>query len=148
MTPTTVWLDPSDPSEPFQGWGTALAWFGHATGGWPDPVRQRLADLLYGSDGLGLTIARYNIGGGDGLETERYLRPGADVPGWWRRPAGIGPVPDVPWGRTGAPHHGSGHGAAARATRSGSAGLVGSGPRAALEPGGGSVSALVAAGGS
>ncbi len=107
MTPTTVWLDPSDPSEPFQGWGTALAWFGHATGGWPDPIRQRLADLLYGSDGLGLTIARYNIGGGDGLETERYLRPGADVPGWWRRPAGIGPVPDLPWGKTGAPHHGS-----------------------------------------
>ena len=106
MTPTTVWLDPSDPSEPFQGWGTALAWFGHATGGWPDPVRCRLADLLYGSDGLGLTIARYNIGGGDSRETEPYLRPGADVPGWWRRPAGIGPVPETPWPRSHAPHHG------------------------------------------
>ncbi|MFC7622539.1 glycoside hydrolase [Microlunatus sp. GCM10028923] len=102
----TVWLDPSDPSEPFQGWGTALAWFAHATGGWPEPIRSELADALFGHDGLGFTIARYNIGGGDSPETEPYLRAGADVPGWWRRPAGIGPVPEPPWPRTRAPHHG------------------------------------------
>lgn len=102
----TVWLDPSEPSEPFQGWGTALAWFGHATGGWPEPVRGELADALFGADGLGFTIARYNIGGGDSPETEPYLRRGGDVPGWWRRPAWIDPVPDLPWSKTRAPHHG------------------------------------------
>ncbi len=70
----------------FEGWGTALAWFANVTGGWPDADRERLADLLYGPDGLGWTIARYNIGGGDNPETRPYLRPGAAVPGFWRRP--------------------------------------------------------------
>lgn len=102
MTTTTVWLDPSDSSAPFEGWGTALAWFGHVTGGWPDPVRNRLADALFGRDGLGLSIARYNIGGGDSPETERYLRAGGDVPGWWRRPHTVGPVAGfAPPGRPG-----------------------------------------------
>ncbi|WP_235535125.1 glycoside hydrolase [Sphingomonas sp. Leaf339] len=76
------------PSTPFEGWGTALAWFANVTGGWPDPERQRLADLFYGPEGLGWTIARYNIGGGDAPETPPYLRQGAAVPGFWRRPAG------------------------------------------------------------
>jgi hypothetical protein len=70
----------------FEGWGTALAWFANVTGGWPDADRERLADLLYGPDGLGWTIARYNIGGGDAPQTKPYLRPGAAVPGFWRQP--------------------------------------------------------------
>lgn len=77
-----------DPQQPFEGWGTALAWFANVTGGMPDPVRSALADLLYGRDGLGFTIARYNIGGGNAPETGPYLRPGAAVPGFWRRPEG------------------------------------------------------------
>lgn len=71
----------------FEGWGTALAWFANVTGGWPDADRERLADLLYGPEGLGWTIARYNIGGGDRPETKPYLRPGAAVPGFWRQPS-------------------------------------------------------------
>uniref|UniRef100_A0AAU2VZM3 RICIN domain-containing protein n=1 Tax=Streptomyces sp. NBC_00008 TaxID=2903610 RepID=A0AAU2VZM3_9ACTN len=82
----TVRLDPSYQQPSFQGWGTALAWFAHVTGGWPDARRNRLADDLYGADGLGFTIARYNIGGGDSPETTPYMRPGADVPGYWNRP--------------------------------------------------------------
>ncbi|MFJ4856857.1 glycoside hydrolase [Streptomyces sp. NPDC088730] len=82
----TIRLDPSYQQPPFQGWGTALAWFAHVTGGWPDAQRDRLADDLYGADGLGFTIARYNIGGGDSPETTPYMRPGADVPGYWNRP--------------------------------------------------------------
>jgi len=70
----------------FEGWGTALAWFANVTGGWPDADRERLADLLYGPEGLGWTIARYNIGGGDSPETKPYLRPGAALPGFWRQP--------------------------------------------------------------
>jgi len=76
------------PGQAFEGWGTALAWFAHVTGGFADPLRNRLADMLYGEDGLRLNIARYNIGGGNAPETPAYLRPGADVPGFWRRPAG------------------------------------------------------------
>lgn len=74
------------PGPLFEGWGTALAWFAEVTGGYPDATRERLADLLYGPDGLGWTIARYNIGGGNAAGTPPYLRPGAAVSGFWRRP--------------------------------------------------------------
>lgn len=82
----TIRLDPSYQHPSFEGWGTALAWFARVTGGWPDAQRKRLADDLYGADGLGFTVARYNIGGGDSPETTPYMRPGADVPGYWSRP--------------------------------------------------------------
>ncbi|MFD4370608.1 RICIN domain-containing protein [Streptomyces sp. NPDC058486] len=82
----TVRPDPSYQQQPFEGWGTALAWFAEVTGGWPDAQREALADALYGADGLGFTIARYNIGGGDSPETTPYMRAGAAVPGWWNRP--------------------------------------------------------------
>ncbi|MFI5529461.1 RICIN domain-containing protein [Kitasatospora sp. NPDC051853] len=87
----TVRLDPSYQQAPFQGWGTSLAWFAEVTGGWPEAKRAELADALYGADGLGFTVARYNIGGGDSPETQPYLRPGAAVPGYWNRPAAYGP---------------------------------------------------------
>ncbi|WP_121830994.1 ricin-type beta-trefoil lectin domain protein [Streptomyces sp. S1] len=82
----TVRPDPGYQQQPFQGWGTALAWFANVTGGWPDAQRNALADALYGKDGLGFTVARYNIGGGDSPETTPYMRAGAAVPGWWNRP--------------------------------------------------------------
>lgn len=82
-------VDTGHPGTEFEGWGTALAWFAHVTGGWPDAERERLADLFYGPDGLGWTIARYNIGGGNAPETPHYLRTGADVPGFWHRPEGV-----------------------------------------------------------
>jgi O-glycosyl hydrolase len=75
------------PGTVFEGWGTALAWFANVTGGWPESERERLADLLYGPEGLGWTIARYNIGGGDAPHTTPYLRPGGAVPGFWQQPA-------------------------------------------------------------
>ena len=82
--------DYSRMGKPFEGWGTALAWFANVTGGYPDPVRNRLADLLYGEQGLRWNIARYNIGGGNAPETKPYLRKGADLPGFWRMPASAG----------------------------------------------------------
>ncbi|MHA4813033.1 glycoside hydrolase [Streptomyces aculeolatus] len=85
-TALTVRPDPSYQQPAFEGWGTALAWFANVTGGWPDAQRNALADALYGADGLGFTIARYNIGGGDSPETDPYMRPGAAVPGYWNRP--------------------------------------------------------------
>lgn len=77
------------PSTVFEGWGTALAWFAHVTGGWPEAERTRLADLFYGPDGLGWTIARYNIGGGNAADTPPYMKVGRAVPGFWRQPAGM-----------------------------------------------------------
>lgn len=84
-------LDPSYQQEPFDGWGTALVWFGNVTGGWPDKVKNELADALYGEEGLNFNIARYNIGGGDSPETAPYMRLGGAVPGYWNRPAEYGP---------------------------------------------------------
>jgi O-glycosyl hydrolase len=75
------------PGLPFEGWGTALTWFAHVTGGYPDTVRDQLADLFYGPDGLGWTIARYNIGGGNAANVPPYLRTGATIPGFWRQPS-------------------------------------------------------------
>ncbi|MCJ2181274.1 hypothetical protein MTR62_00905 [Novosphingobium sp. 1949] len=69
------------PGPVFEGWGTALAWFAHVTGGWPRAEREALADRLFGHDGLAFSIARYNIGGGNAPGIAPYLRVGADVPG-------------------------------------------------------------------
>ncbi|TDK58631.1 hypothetical protein E2K98_22540 [Bacillus salipaludis] len=87
----TIQLDPSYQNQPFQGWGTALVWFANITGGWPDEVKNKLADDLFGEKGLNFTIARYNIGGGDSPETVPYMRKGGAVPGYWNRPAEFGP---------------------------------------------------------
>ena len=80
--PVRVAPDWTHPGKPFEGWGTALVWFAHVTGRLPDSVRVDLADKLYGDAGLRLSIARYNIGGGNAVDTPPYLRPGADVPGF------------------------------------------------------------------
>jgi len=85
VTITPEWARPGNP---FEGWGTALVWFANVTGKLPPEQRERLADLLYGQDGLRLNIARYNIGGGNAPETETYLRTGAAIPGFWQRPEG------------------------------------------------------------
>lgn len=88
--PVTIALkaDWSHPRTTFNGWGTSLAWFASTTGTWPDPIRTRLADLFYGPDGLGWTVARYNIGAGRKPGTPPLSRPNANVPGMWRMPAG------------------------------------------------------------
>ncbi len=87
-TAVTVKPDPTYRQQPFDGWGASLAWMAEATGGYPDAVRNRLADLVFGPDGLNLNIARFNIGGGNAPDVPSYLRPGAAVPGWWKAPAG------------------------------------------------------------
>ncbi|MEU4521454.1 RICIN domain-containing protein [Amycolatopsis sp. NPDC024027] len=87
-TGVTVKPDPTYRQQPFDGWGASLAWMAEATGGYPDAVRNKLADLVFGPDGLNLNIARFNVGGGNAPDVPSYLRPGAAVPGWWKAPAG------------------------------------------------------------
>ena len=95
--PVVVNVDWRHPGLPFEGWGTALAWFAHVTGRFAEPQRTQLADLLYGRDGLALNIARYNIGGGNAPGTPPYLRPGGDIPGFWRNPDGWNPDAEDAW---------------------------------------------------
>jgi hypothetical protein len=80
----TVRIDPSYQRPEFEGWGTSLVWFANKTGGYPAAVRKKLADMLFGDDGLRLNIARYNIGGGNAPTVTDYMRPGGAVPGWWK----------------------------------------------------------------
>ncbi|MEU1038510.1 glycoside hydrolase [Streptomyces sp. NPDC005907] len=84
----TVSPDPSYKAPGFEGWGTSLVWFANATGDYPPEIREKLAALLFGDDGLALNIARYNIGGGNAPDVEDYLRAGGAVEGWWKAPAG------------------------------------------------------------
>ena len=76
-----------------RGWGMSLAWEANVIYGGPfdkaripDPAEQgRYMDLLYGDPargpGLGLNVARYNIGGGDNPDPGRCPAPSVVQPG-------------------------------------------------------------------
>ncbi|WP_277207219.1 RICIN domain-containing protein [Isoptericola croceus] len=100
----TVRPDPSYAGEPFEGWGTSLVWFANATGDYPDEIREELADMVFGPDGLNLNIARYNIGGGNAPDVPDYLRAGGAVDGWWQAPEGTTRT-DVDWWDPADPDH-------------------------------------------
>ena len=59
-----------------KGWGTSACWWSQACK--DSDTQDKIIDLLYGKDGLGLNIYRYNIGGGTDPENFR-------VPDPWRR---------------------------------------------------------------
>lgn len=62
----TVTIDASQKKYPFEGWGTAICWWGNIVGNYSDETFEEICDLLFDTaDGLGLNILRYNIGGGD-----------------------------------------------------------------------------------
>ena len=72
-----------------EGWGTTLSWWANQVGGWSESARSQLVDLLFAAppNGLGLTYARYNIGGGD-CPTCKTIPPGNAVPGYQPSPNG------------------------------------------------------------
>lgn len=80
-----VQLDSPDKAAPFGGWGTSLCWFANAVGKWPEPQRSEIADALFSAQGLHLTVARYNIGGGE--EPSHHHMP------WFRQMDGYEPRP-------------------------------------------------------
>ncbi|MDX3452778.1 RICIN domain-containing protein [Streptomyces sp. ME02-8801-2C] len=101
----TVRIDPSYQQQEFEGWGTSLVWFANATGGYPEPVRRRLVDMLFGKDGLDLNIARYNIGGGNAPDVRTdYMKAGATMPGFWKAPVGT-TRKDMDWWDPNNPDH-------------------------------------------
>lgn len=77
----------TDTGQTLRGWGMSLAWEANVIYGGPfdaaqvpDPAEQgRYMDLLFGDPargpGLGLNVARYNIGGGEDPEPGRCARP-------------------------------------------------------------------------
>ena len=94
-----------------RGWGMSLAWEANVIYGgpfdaaWvPDPAEQRrYMDLLFGDPargpGLGLNVARYNIGGGDNLEPGRCPAPPAVQPGARMEGFLAGPGAEYDWSR-------------------------------------------------
>ena len=83
----TVTVSPECEFQTFKGWGTSLSWWGNAIGGWQNKTKQdEILDLLYDQNtGLGLTVARYNIGGGDD-PTHTHMRNGACLEGYQPSP--------------------------------------------------------------
>jgi len=66
--------------EKFEGWGTSLAWWANIVGNWPEKERNKVVNLMFGSDNLDLNIARYNIGASPDPNTDQSMRPGGAVP--------------------------------------------------------------------
>ncbi len=67
----------------FEGWGTSLCWFANRIG-YSDVLSQKAADLLFNAEtGLGMNIARYNIGGGDDPTHNHITRTDSMMPGFW-----------------------------------------------------------------
>jgi O-glycosyl hydrolase len=60
----------------FQGFGASGAWWARDTGGMPTAARGRIAGLLFSRRGLGLTMYRYNIGGGGRISAADRWAPG------------------------------------------------------------------------
>jgi O-glycosyl hydrolase len=74
--PVTLRINARDEAQTMEGFGAAGAWWAQDVGGWPDEQRHRVADLLFDQKkGAGLSIYRYNIGGGNG----------ANIADPWRR---------------------------------------------------------------
>ncbi len=83
---TVVRLNPSDASPfnngEFQGFGTSLCWWANRLG-YSDTLTQAAAEAFFSEEGLGLDIARYNLGGGDNPEHNHITRSDSKVPGIW-----------------------------------------------------------------
>lgn len=83
---TTVRLNPADASPfnngEFEGWGTSLCWWANRVG-YNDALTQQAAQAFFSETGLGLDIARYNIGGGDDQYHNHIERSDSKVPGVW-----------------------------------------------------------------
>ncbi len=80
----TLDLKNKSPFGEFHGWGTSICWWGHHLGeNLTDEQLDMVVKALYDEEeGLGLNIARYNIGGGDDPEHHHQREfDGRDMPG-------------------------------------------------------------------
>lgn len=79
---TALILDPAKLAQTFEGWGVSLCWWANGVGRWSDANRARAIGYLADPDtGLGYTLFRYNIGGGD-APGHAHMRAYGDIPGY------------------------------------------------------------------
>lgn len=65
----------------FRGWGTSLCWWANRIG-YSEKMTEDSARLFFSTEGLGLNVMRYNIGGGDDPTHNHITRTDSDMPGW------------------------------------------------------------------
>lgn len=77
-------IDPHQTYQTVDGWGTSLAWWANIVGNWSSStIKEELMDDLFSvTDGIGLNLVRYNIGGGINASLEVDYRVGADIPSY------------------------------------------------------------------
>jgi hypothetical protein len=83
---TKVVIDPLTESPfnggKFEGWGTSLCWWANRLG-YSDSLAEQAATLFSNKEaGLGMNIARYNIGGGDDPTHTHITRTDSKMPGF------------------------------------------------------------------
>ncbi|MCP4612022.1 MAG: xylanase [Planctomycetes bacterium] len=62
-------LKPEEVRQEIDGFGASGAWWAQIIGGWEENKRKEIVGLLFGKEGIGLSIYRYNLGAGSGEET-------------------------------------------------------------------------------
>jgi len=73
----------------FQGFGTSLCWWANRVG-YSESLSEQATDAFYDKEkGLGMTIGRYNIGGGDDPAHDHIRRSDSKVPGYAVNPTKI-----------------------------------------------------------
>lgn len=65
---TVLRLKPSEVRQEIDGFGASGAWWAQIIGGWQESKRKEIVGLLFGREGIGLSIYRYNVGAGSGEE--------------------------------------------------------------------------------
>ncbi|WP_283655948.1 glycoside hydrolase [Paenibacillus sp. RC334] len=76
----TAVAEPSQQYQTIEGWGTSLAWWGKVVGSYSN--RDEYAEKMFSpTNGLGLNVIRYNIGGGEN-PSSKYLEYRKAVPGY------------------------------------------------------------------
>jgi hypothetical protein len=83
----------ADPAQLMQGFGAAGAWWPNELVRFRPEVREQVADLLFGPEGIGLSVYRYNIGGGGAGVSNPVRAPESflttpDTYDWSRDPGG------------------------------------------------------------
>lgn len=74
--------DPSTQYQTFEGWGVSICWWGNQIGRWSE---ENMNDLVEGvvnpENGLGYTVFRFNIGGGE-TPSHNHMTRFRDMPGY------------------------------------------------------------------
>ena len=79
---TLVMVDPGVRHQTFEGWGTSLCWWANHVGGWSAANRNAVVDkMIDATNGLGYSVFRYNIGGGDD-PTHTHMGQYKNMPGF------------------------------------------------------------------